>query len=284
MVSQKKIAIIGLGKIGTAHLRSFLKFKDINYFLVDRDKNKLLMIKKMMVKAKHKNFLLSNKLPSNINFDFVIISTDPKDRFTIFKKLTDKNKIQNLLFEKFLFNNLSHYKKTQNILNKKKIKSYEKVWSKLLIDRLRLNFYKNNNEIKISMPKNCILTNLIHFYTLFFYIGSKKKIKIDLKNLKIKLGGYYSNGTGEIVLNDDKNNKMIIDDKHFKKNDFSIHVKYKHFVKKIRFSKGKLLQNNGKKVVNFPLSSETTSKFFFNLIKNKKNIGLPEYKKVTSSL
>ena len=88
---------------------------------------------------------------------------------------------------------------------------------KLLIDRLRLNFYKNNNEIKISMPKNCILTNLIHFYTLFFYIGSKKKIKIDLKNLKIKLGGYYSNGTGEIVLNDDKNNKMIIDDKHFKK-------------------------------------------------------------------
>ena len=83
--SHKKNSYNWLSKIGTAHLRSFLKFKDINYFLVDRDKNKLLMIKKMMVKAKHKNFLLSNKLPSNINFDFVIISTDPKDRFTIFK-------------------------------------------------------------------------------------------------------------------------------------------------------------------------------------------------------
>ena len=40
MVSQKKIAIIGLGGIGTAHLRSFLKLKNINYFLVDQDKKK----------------------------------------------------------------------------------------------------------------------------------------------------------------------------------------------------------------------------------------------------
>ena len=276
-MKNKKILIVGLGKIGTAHLKSFLKFKRNFFFLVDTDLRKLSIIKKLLLKNRISNFSLNKNLPSNNDFDFVIISTDPKDRFLIFKKLSKNNAIKNLLFEKFIFNKLDDYKKTELILKKKKIKAYVNIWSKLLIKRLNLKTPITNMKITINITSNSILTNFIHFYALFSNLSTSKKIIIDLKRFKINSNKPYANGKGEIILKDNKRNKMLIYDKNLNNNDFSLQFESSKNCKNIIFSRGNLFNENGKKIASFPLSSEITSKFYFNLIRNKKNIGMPQY-------
>ena len=101
-------------------LKSFLKFKSNFFFLVDTDLKNSQKLRNYFLKIEFLIFPSTKNLPSNNDFDFVIISTDPKDRFLIFKKLSKNNAIKNLLFEKFIFNKLDDYKKTELILKEKK--------------------------------------------------------------------------------------------------------------------------------------------------------------------
>tara|TARA_B100000945_G_scaffold320752_1_gene331935 strand:+ start:2964 stop:3875 length:912 start_codon:yes stop_codon:yes gene_type:complete len=272
------IIIIGVGKMGLSHLKSFLKNNNRNIFLIEKNKNRKRKINNFL-KKKNRNYLLTSSIPENKRFDFAIIATNPNERYSAVKNLVKKNKVKFLFLEKFLFNKASEYTKAQKIFREKKIKTYVNIWSKIFLKRLKIKYLnKQNLKINVEITKNSILTNLIHFYSIFRELNGKK-IKINFDNLKINKKKQYTDGVGEIVISGKKKNEMVIVAKTSRKNFFSISFKDKKKHRTINYINGKLYEKSKKKYIDFPLASEVTSKFLDKLIKiNKKNeINFPNY-------
>ncbi len=87
------------------------------------NKKRITNLEKVFIKSKNINFF------SNINYlkkkyDVAIDATTSSTRFKILDKIINKSKIDNLLVEKFLFQNFKVYFKFQNIIKKKKIKTF----------------------------------------------------------------------------------------------------------------------------------------------------------------
>ena len=120
----KKIILIGLGRMGLAHLKSFLNkpISNLKFYLVDSDTNRLKILSKLI--GKRENFKLLKDIPKNEKFDFAIISTLPKPRFNISKELLENNNVKYLLLEKFIFNKISEYKKFNQIIKRKSTKVF----------------------------------------------------------------------------------------------------------------------------------------------------------------
>ena len=78
----KNIIIIGLGKMGNAHLNSFLnqRFKD-NIIIVEKNSYKRKIAVKHL-KKKQLNFEVLSKIPKNKIFELAVISTPPNDEIT----------------------------------------------------------------------------------------------------------------------------------------------------------------------------------------------------------
>lgn len=267
----RKVIIIGLGKMGNSHLESFLtKSNEFNFiYLIDKDKKKLKTVKKKVSKFHNNKFFISRKLPKENFFDFAVIATNPKERYQVAKELIFKNKIRNILFEKFLFNKISEYSKMKKILKKKKIKAFVNIWSLILMNRIGFKSKKKNLNIKIQVSNNHILTNLIHFYELFRIINGKN-IYLNFDELKIKKNKSYFEGNGIVTLKGSKsnNNKMVIETNN-KVKVFKILVNHKKIDFKITYKNGKLIKSNSKKKIDFPLASKTTSLFFQKLMQKK---------------
>ncbi len=97
---QKKkvnILIVGCGKMGSSHIKSFLDKSCCNLLLYDNDKTKL----KNYESLKNIEILKNIKLKKRIKL--CILSTPSKTRFNLFKKLYRQKKIEIFLLEKFMF-------------------------------------------------------------------------------------------------------------------------------------------------------------------------------------
>mgnify|MGYP001389029851 CR=1 FL=1 len=268
----KNIIIIGLGKMGNAHLNSFLnqKFKN-NIIIVEKNSSKRKRAIKHLKKKKI-NFEVSKKIPKNKIFELAIVSTPPNNRLQIIKELANNNKIKNFLLEKFLFNKLKEYKEFSRINSKLKINTYVNVWSKKFLQLIRLKKNLEKIEIKITLPQKKILTNLIHFYEMFKLL-TNKNIKIDLSNFELKkINKSYFDGNGIIFL---RNKEYSMQLKSVKMpNNIILIVKKNNFEnKKIYVSKGKIIiySNSIKKIKDFPLASRETYKFYRKILNNKRS-------------
>ena len=268
----KNIIIIGLGKMGNAHLNSFLnqKFKN-NIIIVEKNSSKRKRAIKHLKKKKI-NFEVSKKIPKNKIFELAIVSTPPNNRLQIIKELANNNKIKNFLLEKFLFNKLKEYKEFSRINSKLKINTYVNVWSKKFLQLIRLKKNLEKIEIKITLPQKKILTNLIHFYEMFKLL-TNKNIKIDLSNFELKkINKSYFDGNGIIFL---RNKEYSMQLKSVKMpNNIILIVKKNNFEnKKIYVSKGKIIiySNSIKEIKDFPLASRETYKFYRKILNNKRS-------------
>jgi predicted dehydrogenase len=135
-MKNKKILIIGLGKIGLNHLKAAEKFKKkIDIYVFDK-------------KLTNKNFgskkinLIKN-LNNNHSYDLVIISTNSSERFRLFLKLIKNSNGKNILFEKIVFFKIQQFLKTFKILKKNKIN----VWVNCLRREISI-FHKIKKKIK----------------------------------------------------------------------------------------------------------------------------------------
>ena len=277
----KKIIIVGLGNMGVAHLNSFINNKiQAELYLVEKRISRHENIKKILLKKKVKNFYLLKKSPKNKLFHFAIIATKPKDRLKAIKKLTNNNKIRFLFLEKFLFNELIQYKKFNKINRKKVIKTFVNIWSNLFLNSVGIKRNKKKFLIKVFLPENKMLTNLIHFYEIFRILAGRK-FKIDFSNFTLEKKRDYYDGIGKIKLRNKKGSEMTIESKRIK-DTFIFLYKSKKVEKNLQFLKGKMVYLNKKnrKKINFPLASITTCRLYKSLIfkdKSRKNIRFPKY-------
>lgn len=276
----KKIILIGLGRMGLAHLKSFLNkpISNLKFYLVDNDIKQLKILSNFI--GDRENFKLLKDIPKNEKFDFAIISTLPKPRYNISKKLLENNNVKYLLLEKFLFNKISEYEKFNQVIKKKNTKVFVNIWSKIFIERLRLSSNFKKVLIEILIPQKSILTNLIHFIFIFNSFNRNKNLKIDFSRLILKKNNLgYHDGVGIVKITNKLKSSMIIKTQNIK-DAFQIKISASNFEKKITLKGKKIKIYQSKRNINFPLSSEVTYKLFKGLMNKNNKINLPFYKDV----
>ena len=282
IIKISNILIIGLGKMGMAHLESFAKRKDCFFYLIEKNIYRRRILKKK-IKNLSINFNLLSIIPKKKKIDFAIIATNPKERFAVTTKLIKTNSIKFLFLEKYLFNNILEYKIIGKLIKRKKIKTYVNIWSEIFIKVTNLSKLNSNNfTIDVFLTDYTILTNLIHFYYLFYVMVPNKKIGIDFSKFKIKKIGTYHDGKGEINFKNGKNEMKIFSNK---KEILALEAKNKFSKKKIKYKnkfltityKGKFFKKK------FPLASITTNKFYNQLIgiSSNSHIMFPKFNEIS---
>ena len=108
------ICIIGFGQIGRKYYDNINNKSQINFFIVDSKfkknnfkKNKILFLNNI------------NKLPINKIYDLIIISTTPKNRLDVFKKLYEY-KINKIIIEKPVALSTKEFNQIFKLVKKKK--------------------------------------------------------------------------------------------------------------------------------------------------------------------
>ena len=255
--------IIGFGNIGRRHLESLSKSKKkISFYILEKN---LFFLKKFKKKKiinydKH-NFYFYEDLTviNQKEFDLAIFATNSDNRYKLFKFVSSKKKIKNIIFEKVVFQSIYQFNKALKILNKKKINAW------VNCPRRNIYFFKNLKK-KIKYSKNFTMTfegnnwhmcsNTIHFLDLFFfYIGINKNIKFktELKNqlIKSKRSGFYeTNGKIEVFTKNSCKKLILLDSELNKKNSRLIieHDNHKIII----------IMNNKKNNVSFYLKNKLT--------------------------
>ncbi len=212
-----KIIIVGCGKIGFSHLKSFFNSKNIYEIDLIDNKNRLNHIKKLLINKKNLQLNYRDQIPRNKKFDFAIISTNSKERYDVFKKLISKNKIKFFIFEKFIFSKISEYKKFNKL--------YYNYYNQIMVNSigsyifLKCNIKKNKKDsvnIVIKIKEGTLFTSMIHFFD-FFYLLTNQKFKIDFskitKIIKSKRPNYHE-GLGEISAKNSNGTLKIITSKN----------------------------------------------------------------------
>lgn len=262
------ILIIGCGKMGKSHIKSFISKKNVNLFLYDKNQDQLIEYKK------YKNIKILKTLRLTIKINFCIISTNSKERFKVFKNLAIQKKVDIFLLEKFMFLKKNNYLYAQKKCDLKNI--YNNVWGKFMYEQVKKYNLMQFNDVKIFINKGHLLTNLIHFMNFFSYYQRFKKVsKFQLKPIK---NHNHDEFKGNIVL-DYTNQRVLIRTKKITNNfEILFYSKDKKKVFKI------ILKNNLKlyfylnhkllKVTKFPLASFFSYKIF------KKNSLVPNFNEI----
>ena len=180
-----KILIIGVGNIGKRHLESLRKSSKIKeFYLVEKKKLENQNFERKFLNSKLYFYKNINHLEKKIKFDLVVISTNSDVRFKIFKFIVSNFKVKHFILEKFVFQNIKHYKYALNIIKNQKLKVFincpMRNWP--LFKKIRDKDYKKNIKIKISGSKWGLASNAIHYIDLLIFFTNRKKIYISNKN------------------------------------------------------------------------------------------------------
>ena len=272
----KNILIVGLGKMGNSHLKSFSKSQN-NYNIFIYDKNIV-----NLNKISEKNVYKLVKFPRNKIYDLAIIATNSSERYQILRKLIYLNKINFIILEKFLFNKIGQYITLDKIHKKNKLKINVNTWGSYLRNKLKyiLN-NKNLKKIQVFVSEGTILTSFIH-YLDFYFTGKEKKIEIVMmlkKIVKSKRKG-YSEALGKIIFKT-KNKKIEI---ATKKNLENAKIIFTNNVTIIIDKNKKIIIYKKKKIIqkiNFPYAHNWTEKNFYKNYINGTNKNFLNYRKIS---
>lgn len=259
------ILIIGCGRMGKSHIKSFISKKNINLYLYDKNKAQLIEYERL------KNITILKNIKLNFKVNFCIISTNSDERFSIFKNLVKQKKIDIFLLEKFMFLKKKDYIHTKKKYEIKNI--FNNVWGKFMYEQV----YKYNlisfNKVKVHINKGHLLTNLIHFMN--FFSCYQKFIDVTKFNLKPILYNKHHEFIGSALFEYSKqfitfetkkipNNFEILFYNDNKKKNFRIIVK--NDLRFYFYRNSKLLRT-----LKFPLASFFSYKIF------KKNSLVPSF-------
>ena len=273
------ILIIGFGNIGKAHLSGVLKFKKkLKVFVLDK--------KKIKDKINDNRVKKLNEIPSNLNLDLVIISTDVFNRLEIIKKIIkNENKIKYLLLEKYLFKNKSEFKEFEkNYLKKIQKECLVNCWGNILLNLIKIKDKKNVKRITVNIDKSSYLTSLIHFlqiYKSFKKINTNSKYKLNINKIINSKRRNYKELEGKLEIF--KKDFSFIYQSSKQSTAFSINFYFTKFVLSANLLnnfKVEIIDKRKKKLINFPLTSHTSA----NLIKAifyRKKIDLPRYRDIS---
>ena len=265
-----EIIIIGCGMIGYSHLKSFFNLKHYcEIDLIDK-KEKLDNLKKIIINRKNIFFNFKTKIPINKVYDFAIISTNSKERYSVFKELVlkNKNKVNFFLLEKFIFAKINHYKKFYNLFSKYKKKIMINSFGNYIFKKSSIRVAKNSFvNITIKVMEGTMFTSMIH-YLDFFYLMTKKRFEINIskisKIINSKRSGYFE-GVGEISA---KNSNGIVRIISSQNHILEIKIKVDKTIYILNLKMDKFQLYKKRKIIKefpFPFAFNTT----IQLVKNK---------------
>jgi len=266
----RNILLVGFGGMGNAHFNSLFKKKEVHFDIYDS--------KKVIIKdsKKIKKITLLKKIPKNRSYFLYIDAGYSGGRFKIIKKVMRSNKVKNLIIEKYPFSKVEHYhsfsEKFHNILNK----CYINTWAPKLAEKTKN--IKNVQKIKVYIPENQFLTNIIH-YLYFIQIKLGDKIAYKKGSIK-KIFESKRLGFNEIAGTFMFKCKNIEINFYSSKSSNKILFYTKNYFLKIFFLKSnkiKISDNKKEHLINFPLTKITNKIFYNQTIKKINTRILPKY-------
>jgi hypothetical protein len=266
---EKKILLVGIGAMGTSHLKSFNNKKKYKIYVYDKYLKKSHIKKKIKNLELNINYKICENFPKKKIFFAAIFANHSIDRFKTVKSFIQHNKIRLLVLEKFVFLKKIQFDRIKKIFNIKNI--IVNTWGGIILKLTKLNFLKFNNfKIVITVPEGALLTNLIHYY-YFFSLLTKNKIEIQ-KNIyqiiKSKRKNFHEL-TGSIFLKSLNKSMQIKTSKNLK-NIHKCKIYYRN--KKITLSIGsKGIYKKSIRLSSFPTASLITHKNILHYNNKNKN-------------
>lgn len=220
----KNIAIIGAGQLGSRHLQAMAKVEDeITLYIVDPSENALQISKERFkeVNTLGKDLICLNRiadLPKEL--EFVVISTNSKQRLEVLKDLMFQAKVKFLLLEKFLFPTVQEFKQATQILEATNTHAYVNCARRMWPAYQKLKSFLDTSTkvtLEVTGVNWNLASNSIHFLNLFLYLMNETNAILDtgmLDNelLKNKRLGYIEiSGTLKAVT--PKQHKLILTSK-----------------------------------------------------------------------
>ena len=137
-----------------------------------------------------------NEIETDI--DIAIISTSSQVRAKVTQELLVNNKVQYILFEKFLFQNRKDYSEIQIILKQKKVKAWVNQWmsSSVAFNEMAAWVGDGLKEISVDGKGWGLACNSVHFLDFLDSISGREGLKInkiDINNecFESKRSGFF---------------------------------------------------------------------------------------------
>lgn len=200
----RNIMIIGAGQLGSRHLQGALLSKyALNITVIDLSKDSLEIAESRAAEVKYGNndskVNFSQTIESGMQVDICIIATTANVRFQVFKELVSKCTVNNIIFEKVLFQTKKEYEDTEALLALNNIKAWVNCPRRIFPTYQKIQqLLVNETKIAMKMVGSNwgMACNSIHFIDLFSFITNSTDISIDFSQLDdniipSKRGGYY---------------------------------------------------------------------------------------------
>jgi len=178
--------IIGAGQLGSRHLQGLLKLKQKQIiYVLDPSENSLEIAKKRANEIDHciqvNYFSNWNKLPKK--FNLVIIATGANVRKRVIIKLLEGYKVDYLVLEKILFQDIESYSKVGALLEKKKTQTWVNHPRRMFThyQKIKKELFKTKQEIIFQVVGSNwgLACNSLHFIDLCTFLTGKSVNEID---------------------------------------------------------------------------------------------------------
>jgi hypothetical protein len=286
------LAIIGCGEIGQRHLESVLNLDyKMKIFLIDKSTICLEKCKQISFKKKKLNtfYFVTSINEIEEDFDFVIVATNSKHRFSALKELYKYKTPKFIILEKFLFNKLSYFEEAKRLFQLGDTKVWVNQWMSTDFPDLS-DIFGETDGINISVTgKNWnFCSNCVHWIEWFHHVNNRKEIvlfKSDLENLIIenKRKEFFET-FGSFEFHSANNNKLFLECKYEKNGERETLISLSNKSSKAEFQltvnglKGFIFRSNQKKNINFKIRylSERTSVYIKSILEENE-CTLPTY-------
>ena len=190
----KNIAIVGAGQLGSRHLQALARIEEkVVLYIVDPNNQSLQISKERFQEVNEfkKELVCLNRvtdLPKSL--EFVVISTNSKQRLAVLKEILTHSEVKYLLLEKFLFPKIEEYEEATKALEKTSTIAYvncaRKIWPayQSLKDVVDIS---SRMVLKVVGTNWGLASNAIHFLNLFLYLTDETEVTIDTSTLDSKL-------------------------------------------------------------------------------------------------
>lgn len=200
------IAVIGCGKLGSRHLQALsqIGLEEVRLIAVDPN-NEALQIAKQRIEEMPENGNISavdyyqsfSKLRGT-RLDFCVVATTSVSRKMILQDLVSLCDIDNILLEKFLFQDKEAYSEVSSLFRDKKINAWvncpRRCWSIYQELAAKLQEY-DMTSFNVSGSNWSIATSAIHFIDLVCFLANSERPVITHLDIK-KIVPAYSVVTG----------------------------------------------------------------------------------------
>ena len=220
----KKVAVIGLGKIGCRHLEALFKsIFPIELYGIDPQKSSVDIARKSIEDLPINKYVKSVSITKELKqlpktLDLVVIATNSDIRLKILTELLDHVDVNFVILEKILFQRKKDLKQGKGILNKSGSEAWvncpRRMWP--LYRNIKRYFYgKNKVSYNLSGGNWGMGCNAIHFIDCFEYLTNSKLKEINTKLLDQVIHNSKRKGfiefTGILEVSFDNQNSMILE-------------------------------------------------------------------------